>query len=101
MVPTVGLFRSLNASDFHILQHLNTISGPLLVTFGVFGLGSRAVDVESLLQEWRPATKTWIASPAVMTRRWAFSSVTVDARHVCPQGEVLASYKVSQSFPSL
>jgi hypothetical protein len=67
----------------------------ILVTFGSYGpfFISEAVEAESVLQEWRPATKEWIASPAVMATRAGFSAVSVEARHVCPQGQLLACFK--------
>jgi hypothetical protein len=76
----------------------------ILVTFGSVGKGSvdgayvigGSVDTEilvqqkeSLLQEWHPTDERWKPAPAVMARRYAFSAVTVEARHVCRQGEGL------------
>jgi hypothetical protein len=61
----------------------------ILLTFGSYsGSGSEAAVKESLLQEWDPAAEVWKAAPAVMARRALFSAVTVEARHVCPQGEL-------------
>jgi hypothetical protein len=65
----------------------------ILLTFGTWGPGSTAAEKESLLQEWDPTDNVWKAAPAVMARRAAFSAVTVEARHVCPRGEVLACSK--------
>jgi hypothetical protein len=68
----------------------------ILMTFGsdgVGGPGSTAAGKQSLLQEWEPTDKVWKAAPAVMARRYAFAAVTVEARHVCPQGELLACSK--------
>jgi hypothetical protein len=52
------------------------------------------IEKETLLQEWDPATEVWKPAPAVMAGRAQFSAVTVEARHVCPQGELLACSKV-------
>jgi hypothetical protein len=70
----------------------------ILMTFGSRGPNSTATEredrEESLLQEWDTAAEVWKAAPAVMSRRYAFAAVTVEARHVCPQGELLACSKV-------
>jgi hypothetical protein len=87
-------------SDFGMYE-IGYAGTRILLTFGSWGRGSTAADKESLLQEWDPAEEVWKAAPAVMSRRYAFSPVTVEARHVCPQGELIAFSKVSQSFPSL
>jgi hypothetical protein len=60
---------------------------------GSLGSGSSVEEKETLLQEWDPAAEVWKPAPAVMTRRHDFSAVTVEARHVCPQGKVLACSK--------
>ena len=65
----------------------------ILLTFGSLGAGSTATQKERQLQEWDPAAEEWKAAPAVMARRALFSAVTVEARHVCPQGELLACSK--------
>jgi hypothetical protein len=65
----------------------------ILMTFGSAVHGSTAVEKESLLQEWDPAAEEWKAAPAVMARRVSFAAVTVEARHVCKQGELLACSK--------
>jgi hypothetical protein len=66
----------------------------ILLTFGSYARENEEAEKESLLQEWDPTDKVWKAAPAVMARRADFSAVTVKARHVCPQGELLGCSKV-------
>jgi hypothetical protein len=68
----------------------------ILLTFGAVGASSyatAAAEKASLLQEWDPAAEVWKAAPAVMARRFGFSAVTVEAKHVCQRGELLACSK--------
>jgi hypothetical protein len=72
----------------------------ILLTLGTLGpnpqITPTTAEKESLLQEWDPATEVWKPAPAVMARRYGFAAVSVDARHVCPRGELLACSNDSQ-----
>jgi hypothetical protein len=67
----------------------------ILLTFGAVGSSSyatAAAEKASLLQEWDPAAEVWKPAPAVLARRTDFAAVTVEARHVCRQGELAPRY---------
>jgi hypothetical protein len=65
-----------------------------LLTFGSASSGSTATLEESLLTEWDPWDQVWRAAPVVLARRAGFTAVTVEARHVCLQGELLTYFLV-------
>ena len=59
----------------------------VLLTFGIEGTGVGVHENNSLIQEWDKVSKQWKLSPAVLTPKYAFSAISVDASLVCKPGD--------------